>query len=174
MRYLVLLTILSLATITGCGSRDKEQNPVTLPSAAKHDHNHDDAGDDDEHLPNVAHAGPHHAKLTFHLSAKEGNELDLHFETVGKKPYALAFDKLSAKAKRDGDDKEYDVTFEPAPADERPKDEKPGTYSHYVAKAPFLKETDTITVTMKVVIREMERTVRWQNLEVKKYSHKHE
>jgi hypothetical protein len=171
MRYLILLTILSFATVAGCGSRDKEQNPVTL--STKHDH---DDEDDDEHAPNVSHAGPYHAKLTFHLSAKEGNELDLHFETVGKpaKPYALTFDKLTAKAKRDGDDKEYDVTFEPAPADERPKDEKPGTCSHYVAKAPFLKDTDTVTVTMKVVIREKERTVRWQNLEVKKYSHKHE
>jgi hypothetical protein len=176
MRYLVLLLILSFATIAGCSSRDKEPNPATLASAAKHDHphDHDKDDDDDEHPENVQHAGPYHAKLTFHLSAKEGNELDLHFETVGKKPYALTFDKLTAKAKREGDDKEYDVTFEPAPADERPKDEKPGTCSHYVAKAPFLKETDTVTVTMKVVIRERERTVRWQNLEVKKYSHKHE
>lgn len=175
MRYLFLLLILSFTT-AGCGSRDKEQNSVTLPSAAKHDHKHDAdaADDDDEHAPNVAHAGPYHAKLTFHLSAKTGNEMDLHFETVSKKPYALTFDKLTAKAKREGDEKEYDVTFEPAPADERPKDEKPGTFSQYVAKAPFLKETDTVTVTMKVVIRERERTVRWQNLEVKTYSHKHE
>jgi hypothetical protein len=177
MRYLILLTILSFTTVAGCSSRDPETKPVASPSTAKHDHKHDaDAADDDddEHAPNVAHAGPYHAKLTFHLSAKDGNEMDLHFETVGKKPYALTFDKLTAKAKREGDEKEYDVTFEPAPADERPKDEKPGTCSHYVAKAPFLKDTDTVTVTMKVVIRERERTVRWQNFEVKKYGHKHE
>ena len=137
-------------------------------------HTHD--GDDDEHAGNVEHAGPYHAKLTSHLSAKEGNELDIHFENVGSnaKPKALPLEKITAKAKRKGDDKEYDLTFEPAPADERPKDEPAGTCSHFVAKAPFMKDADTITVTMKVVIREKERTVTWENFDVKKFSHKHE
>ena len=70
-------------------------------------------------------------------------------------------------------DKEYDLIFEPAPPDERPKDEKPGTCSHYVAKAPFMKGTDILTVTMKVVIREKERTVIWKDFDVKKFGHKH-
>ena len=166
MRTLAFLAALALV---GCNqSKDREQS-----SATKKIHDHD--ADEDDHGDNVQHAGPYHAKLTSHLSEKEGNELDLHFETVGltPKPIALALEKIAAKAKRAGDDKEYDLTFEPAPADERPKDEKPGTCSHYVAKAPFMKSTDILTVTMKIVIREKERTVEWKDFEVKKFGHKH-
>ena len=171
MRYLIGLTILSFVPFAGCNSRDKEKNPATIPSAAKHDHEHD--GHDDE--DNVAHAGPYHVKLTAHLSEKEGNELDLRFETTAEKPYAVSTEKILAKAKRAGDDKEYDLTFTPAPADERQKDEATGTCSHFVAKAPFMKETDLLTVTFKVVIRDRERSVAWEKpFDVKKFSHKHE
>ena len=167
MRILAFLAALALVGCTQ--SKDREQSP-----AAKqiHGHDHDDG---DDHEGNIEHAGPYHAKLSSHLSEKEGNELDINFETasVTPKPVALELKAISAKAKRAGDDKEYDLTFEPAPADERPKDEKPGTCSHYVAKAPFMKGTDILTVTMKVVIREKERTVTWENFDVKKFGHKH-
>lgn len=166
MRWLALFLFLGLI---GCSQSQPHSH---THGTATHTHDHDEDG----HDGNIEHAGPYHARLNTHLSAKDGNELDVHFETTGinPKPYALAFDKILAKAKRTGDDKEYDLVFEPAPADERPKDEKPGTCSHYVAKAPFMKDNDTITVVMKVVIREKERVVTWENFDVKKYSHKHD
>jgi hypothetical protein len=157
------LTPLVLLLALGCA---QSKSPPT------HAHAHED---DDNHSRDgmmIEHAGPYHAALTAHLSEKDGNELDLFFETLrDAKPVALAVDKIPAKAKRAGDEKEYDLTFEPAPANERPKDEEAGKCSHFVAKAPFLKPTDTITVTLKVMIRDKERTVTWENFDVKKFRH---
>ncbi len=174
MRHWLLLSVLTLAGCNSSKDTPPQGHSHDTKSTAKHDHDHKDK-DDDDHDENVEHAGPYHVKLTSHLSAKDGNELDIEFETAGKtpKPVALEHKTISAKVKREGDPKEYDITFEPAPADERPKDEKPGTCSHYVAKAPFIKDTDKLTVTMKVVVREKERTVTWENFDVKKFSHKH-
>jgi hypothetical protein len=119
------------------------------------------------------HLGKYHADLTAHISAKDGNELDIFVETVDAepKPVALTAVKILGKATREGDDKEYDLTFEPAPASERPKDEKPGTCSHYVAKAPFMKPDDTLTVTISVELDGRVRKCSWKNFEVKKFTH---
>jgi hypothetical protein len=63
---------------------------------------------------------------------------------------ALAVVKITGTARRDA--AEFPLTFAPAPADERPKREAAGTCSHYVAKAAFLKPTDTLTVVVEVAI----------------------
>ncbi|MFO0935079.1 MAG: hypothetical protein U0798_01005 [Gemmataceae bacterium] len=174
--------VLCLFFSLGCSS--SKDTPVTKTdpgsvastpstSSTSSTHKHDDSH---THEGNTVDAGPYHAKLMSHLSEKEGNELDIFFESIASTPKAVAFEHktLNAKAKRKGDDKEYDLVFEPAPADERPKDEKPGTCSHYVAKAPFMKSTDTLTVTLKIVIRERERTVVWTDFDVKKFGHHHD
>src|SRR5262245_57903441 len=85
----------------------------------------------------IADAGEHHALLTAHLSPK-GNEVDIFFETDAERPapVAIAASPFTAFARRkDGEAKE--LKFECAPADERPKGEKEGTCSHFVAKAPW-------------------------------------
>lgn len=161
------LAPLALLLALGCGQSKS-------PPAPTHAHDHED---DDNHSRDgmmIEHAGPYHAALTAHLSEKDGNELDLFFETLRyATPVALPVATIPAKAKRAGDDKEYDLTFEPAPAAERPKDEEAGKCSHFVAKAPFLKPTDTLTVRLTVMIRDKERTVTWENFDVKKFR-KHE
>src|SRR5688572_27977065 len=125
-----LPTCLSVALALGCqGGRG--------PSPAQH------AADEADH-PHVrgkmliADAGPNHALLTAHLSAKAGHELDVFIETADKaaRPVALPVEKFSAQVTVDGGEPR-ELTFEPAPPAERPKDEAPGTSSHFVAKAPW-------------------------------------
>lgn len=160
------ILLLLCACVVGCGSSGT--TIITLKSKdADHDHDHDRG------KMMLADAGPYHAGLTSHLSAKDGNELDLFFETAGNepKPVALPLDKITATIRREGDEKTYDVTFEPAPADERPKGEAAGTCSHFVAKVPFVKPTDVLNVSLTVVIREKPRSVAWKNFDVKKYCH---
>jgi hypothetical protein len=121
----------------------------------------------------VADAGPHHALLTAHLSKKGEHELDVLFETADEKApklVALPLESFTAQATAGGGDP-HELKFEPAPADERPKDEKPGTCSHFVAKAPWLKPDDTLLVVAKVSIEGKTVTVRWKDFDVKKYSH---
>jgi hypothetical protein len=167
-RLTPLALLLALLLALGCGQSTAPTNPAPAPSHEDDDNHHRDG-------MMIEHAGPYHAALTSHLSAKDGNELDLFFETLrDAKPVALAVESIAAKAKRAGDDKEYDLTFLPAPAKERPKDEEAGKCSHFVAKAPFLKPTDTLTVTLKVVIRDKERTVTWEEFDVKKFHHRHD
>ena len=55
---------------------------------------------------------------------------------------------------------------------ERPKGEKPGTCSHFVAKAPWMKPTDKLYVAAKVTLPgEGEVTVRWKDFNPKKFAH---
>lgn len=120
----------------------------------------------------IADAGKYHALLTAHLS-KEGNELDIFFETQDEKnptPVAVPHESFEAEAKTaDGEVKT--LKFESAPADERPKGEKPGTCSHFVAKAPWLKPTDQLDVAFKLTLDGKEVTVRWKDFNPKKYAH---
>ena len=52
-----------------------------------------------------------------------------------------------------------------------PKGEVAGTCSHYVAKAKFLKPTDTLTVVVEVEIDGRKRKCTWKNFEVAKFTH---
>jgi hypothetical protein len=175
---------LMLAAAAGLFGCDSKPSATTTKDDHGHTHGpgdkHAEPDDADEHVRGtmmIEHAGPYHCGLTAHLDPKDGNELDLTFETVGKepKPIALAVAKIVAKVARKDDPKTYDITFEPAPAKERPADEKPGTCSHFVAKAPFVTPTDILTVSFKVVVRDKERAVTFDGFDVKKFSetHKH-
>jgi hypothetical protein len=122
----------------------------------------------------IADAGKKYpALLTAHLSKKDGNELDIFFETADdKKPTPVAFPLKSFKAQvkpAEGPPKE--VVFECAPANERPKGEKPGTCSHFVAKVPWMKATDSLYVVVRLKLDGEDLSIRWRNFNPKKYAH---
>jgi len=121
----------------------------------------------------LADAGKYHALLTAHLSSKDGNELDIFFETADEKkptPVAIPYESFTAQARTAGGELK-ELKFECAPADERPKGEKKGTCSHFVAKAPWMKPDDTLYVAAKIKLDGEEVTARWKDFNPKKYAH---
>jgi hypothetical protein len=158
----------------GCGDR-----PATKPSettgqksgkaeAEAHSHEHGKML--------IADAGPYHALLTAHLSPK-GNELDIFFETTDDEnptPVAVPLQSFTAYARRAGEDQQHELKFECAPAAERPKGEKPGTCSHFVAKAPWMKPTDTLSVVFTLTLGDRRHRVSWEKFNPKKYAHHEE
>jgi hypothetical protein len=154
---LALLAALSF----GCG---KEKAPTTFQSEA-HDHAHER----DKML--LSDAGPHHAALTAHLSQKEGNELDIFFETTDDppKPVPLRAGKVVATA-TGIDGVSHPLEFVPAPPEER-KGDPGGQCSHFVAKAPWMKPEDVLTVVAHVTVEGKPRVVTWTNFNPKKYAH---
>lgn len=119
----------------------------------------------------LADAGHYHAALTAHLSQKDGNELDVFFETpdAEHKPVPLPLAGFTATAKA-ADGKVHALTFEPAPKEER-KGDPDGKCSHFVAKAGWMKSTDALTVTVPVVINGKPVTIEWADFNPKKYAH---
>jgi hypothetical protein len=112
-----------------------------------------------------------HAGLTAHLSKKQGNELDISFETMDKDPKPLTVPektKITARVTRKGDDKPYVITFEPAEKDERKSDPE-GQCSRFSAKAPWMKHEDELTVTL--TIEGVPQSVVWVDFNPKKYAH---
>ena len=132
-----LILFTSLAFAVGCSTQSAGPPAAATARGSSHDDHVHERG-----KMQLADAGQYHAALTAHL-AKSGNELDVFFETADKdpKPVAIAVKSFTATAKR-ADGKEFELTFEPAPADERPKDEPAGMCSHFVAKAPWLTAED--------------------------------
>jgi len=168
MRTLTLLT--TLAALAGCTPRTAPPiTPATQTLPQEHAH-----GDDDDHARGkmmIGHLGKYHAGLTAHLSAKDGNELDIFVETIADEPtpVALPVAAIAGTARRGAE--EFPLTFTPAPADERPKGEAAGTCSHFVAKAAFLKPDDTLGVTVEVEIEGRKRKCVWKGFEVKRFTH---
>jgi hypothetical protein len=164
--------LLFAAGVAASGCSPRVTPPTATVATAKsggeddHEHTHDRA----QML--VAHAGRHHAWLTAHLSKAGGNELDIFFETddEGAKPVPIPVATFTATAKRVSDDKEFELTFEPAPADER-KGDPPGACSHFVAKAPWMTAEDVLTVSARVEIDGKPRKPTWRTFIVKKYAH---
>jgi hypothetical protein len=161
--YRVAFVPLFAVLLVGCTAK----NPSTF-----HSDDHDHAHERDKML--LADAGPYHAALTAHLSAKDGNELDVFFETTDKppKPAALPLAMFSATAKT-ADGKEHPLSFEPAEAGER-KDDPAGQCSHFVAKAPWMNPDDTLTVTATVDIDGKPTQIEWSNFNPRKYAHHEE
>jgi hypothetical protein len=120
----------------------------------------------------IADAGSVHALLTAHLAAA-GNEVDIFFETpVDKDPQPVAIDVVSFEAQATaGEGESQTLTFEPAPAEERPAGEKAGTCSHFVAKAPWMKPEDDLLVVANFTVDGKEVVARWKNFNPKKYAH---
>lgn len=162
------LPILVVALV-GCSGPAPTGVPVPATKAVEHSHGHSH----ERGKMLLADAGKYHAALTAHLSAKDGNELDIFFETADDPPapVALPLDKFTAAAWRVGDAAARGVLFEPAPADERPKDEPAGTCSHFVARAGWMTPDDDLTVTAEVEIGGRKRTITWKKFVPAKYAH---
>jgi hypothetical protein len=161
-----LAVLAAAAFLAGCSGQSSAPPPVVAKGESDdHDHSHERG------KMMLADAGPYHAALTAHL-AKDGNELDVFFETTDKdpKPVALAVKSVTATAKRAADGKEFALTFEPAPEAERKGDE-PGKCSHFVAKAPWMTAADVLTVTAELTIRAKLAAVEWKDFSPKKYAH---
>src|SRR5579883_3266679 len=134
----VLLGIVSVSWLSGCGKADNHPNSADTPQASN-------ASQGNGTQQTVAGGGDHghshergkmlladvgrkyHALLTAHLSAKNGNELDIFFETQDDKnptPAAIPVESFTARIRVAGEDQSKEIKFEPAPAEERPKGEK--------------------------------------------------
>src|SRR5262249_8658169 len=113
------------------------------------------------------------APLTAPLSPHAGNELDIFFETTEEKnPQPVAFHLESFTAQcRTGEDELKELKFECAPPNERPRGEKPGTCSHFVARAPWMKPTDMLYVVARIKLNGEEVTIRWKDFNPRKYAH---
>ena len=167
MRTFFLLT--ALTTLAGCSTGPVPPTPATQKLAQEHAH--DDGHDHARDKMMIGHLGKYHAGLTAHLSAKDGNELDVFIETIADEPTPVALPTVTITGTARRGAEEFALTFEPAPADERPKGEAAGTCSHFVAKAAFLKPTDTLTVVIEVEIDGRKRKCTWKNFDVTKFTH---
>ena len=147
--------------------------PTTVTGGAPHAHAHD-AGDHNHSRGKMllASDGTYNALLTAHLSAKDGNELDIFVENKDG-PYALAVTKMEATA-RIGEGENRTVSFACAPANERPTNEAEGTCSHFVALAPWMRVGEVLRVETALPIRDKKVPMTWRDFEPKKYAHHEE
>jgi hypothetical protein len=177
-KWLGSMLLVGLLTVAFTGCKDNKPatspNPVTKP-AAKGD---GDPGHSHERgkmlLADVGRK--YHALLTAHLSP-QGNELDIFFERQDDKnpvPAAVPLASFTAHITVAGETQARELIFEPAPAEERPKDEKPGTCSHFVAKAPWMKPGDTLHVVLNLTLEGERYRVTWEKFNPKKYAHHEE
>jgi len=134
-------------------------------------HGHSHGGGDIKKKMLAANAQGFIVYLTSHLSAKDGNELDLFIEDSKSKAATSSAKQIEATITIGG--VEHKVAFDPAPDDERPADERGGkdVCSHYVTKASFMKDTDTLQCTATFFLGSTNQTVKWENFDVKKYAH---
>lgn len=174
----------SLLLAAGCTesnakkSKPPNSTPATTDSAKKGDNHADhdhDSGHGHSHVRGkmmIADAGPYHVLLTAHL-AKTGNELDIFFETPDDKnpqPQPVPIESFEAQATA-GEGESQTLKFEPAPAEERPAGEKPGTFSHFVAKAPWMKPEQDLLVVAKFTVGGKEHVARWKDFNPKNFAH---
>ncbi|HEV3440782.1 MAG TPA: hypothetical protein VG122_25740 [Gemmata sp.] len=164
----ILSCLLSTLTVfvVGCSKESKPTASENKQDEHAHGHNHE------QNKMMIEDFGSYHAGLTAHLSKKEGNELDIVFETQDKepKPVPLPLTKLIAKATRSGDDKTHTLEFEPAEKNER-KDDSDGKCSRFTAKAPWIKHEDMLTVTLITTLDGKEKRVVWVDFNPKKFAH---
>ncbi|MDY3557073.1 hypothetical protein R5W24_006258 [Gemmata sp. JC717] len=155
--------VLLLVTLVLCGCHN-DPKPTVFQSEP-HDHSHE------REAMLIEHAGRRHAALTAHLSQKDGNELDVFFETGSNaaKPYPLSLMKFAATA-RTASGQEHPLAFEAAPPDER-KGDPDGKCSHFVAKAGWMKPEDVLTVTAAVEVDGAVEQIEWKNFNPRKYAH---
>jgi hypothetical protein len=166
-RTAVALALFACLTTVGCYNRADRPATTGQTEAEGADHAHERS------KMLIADAGKYHALLTAHLSP-EGNELDIFFETADEKnpqPVAARFESFTAYAFVPGEEKPRELLFECAPADERPQGEKPGTCSHFVAKAPWLKPDVTLEVVAPLTLDGDKYRVEWKGFNPNKYAH---
>lgn len=146
--------------------------PKTTVTGAAHAHNPGDHNHERGKML-LASDGSYNALLTSHLSAKDGNELDIFVEDKDG-PYALSAKTLTATARLAGESEKHEISFECAPADERPANEGAGTCSHYVAKVPWMASTANLRVDTSLPIGSRSVPMVWHQFSAKKYAHHEE
>ncbi|MEX2286230.1 MAG: hypothetical protein WD648_04015 [Planctomycetaceae bacterium] len=187
-RSLAYVACLSGSLLFGVGcdsSKPTPPSPTPKPGATDHSkadheahegaHSHDES--DHGHDPVrdnmlIADAGPYHVLLRAHLAA-EGNELHVLFETPdvkNPKPMPIPVASFGAEATA-GEGESQTLKFEPAPAEDRPKDEKAGTFSQFIAKAPWMKPDDNLLVVATFTVDGKELKARWKEFVPRKYTH---
>lgn len=162
---IAVLVPFALVALALCGC-PQPKPPATFVSD-EHGHSHER-----DHMKFVDVGDlPYHAGLTAHLSQKDGNELDVFFETAddAHKPVPMSLVNFAAAATT-ADGKQHMLKFEPAPKDER-KDDPDGKCSHFVAKAGWMKPDDVLTVTAPLLIDGKHVKVVWKDFNPKKYAH---
>lgn len=154
---LVLGTLLAL----GCSS------PKAAPRAANHTHDPSDHNHDRGHMM-LATDGRIDGLLTSHLSSKSGNELDIFVE-YGGRPRALPTTRVTGHAITERG--KVPLTFECAPAEERPKDEAAGTCSHFVALAHWMEADAALRVEGELTAADGPTTLVWRSFVPRRYAH---
>jgi hypothetical protein len=160
---------------TGCSSSQPSPTASKIfKSKGGHDHEHHraDAMLEDITLPDGTKC---HAGLSAHLDPK-GNELDIFFESLEQEPKPVSIPlsaQVTARITREGDDKPYNLTFQPAPAEERPKDPA-GRCSRFSAPAAWMKEDDKLTVVVTVEYEGQLKRVTFADFVPRKHAHRHE
>ena len=160
-----------VALAGGCATPAAAPAKTTVSAGAPHAHN---PGDHNHARGKMllASDGTYNALLTAHLSAKDGNELDIFVEDKDG-PYALTAKTLTATAKGpDGESKT--LVLDCAPANERPAAEAPGTCSHYVTKAPWVRVGENMRVETSLPVGERSVPMVWRDFEARKYAHHEE
>lgn len=150
--------IVGLCILGGCAAPPVAAHAPHNPG----DHNHDRG------QMMIASNGVIDALLTAHLSSKTGNELDVFVEKAGS-PVALTTTELHATAEIGGGRK--DLSFECAPREERPQDEREGTCSHFVARAPWVRPGEPIRVATTLPLRRGDTEYVWRGFEAMRYAH---
>ncbi len=160
----LLLVPLFAVLAFGCG-------PDPKPTAFESKHDEKGHGHSHEHNKMMLEDfGPYHAGLTAHLSSKEGNEVDVVFETLEHKPVPIAADKLTGTAVKNGEDQKHQLVFEPAPKDER-KDDPDGKCSRFTAKTPWMKPDDTYTITVTAPLNGKDKPIPFVDFNPRKFAH---
>jgi len=159
------MVLFALVGVFICGCKPENKPTVFENKHDEHEHHSHERGN-----MMLADFGPYHAGLTAHLSKKEGNELDIVFETVDEKPQPLPLAKLTAKASISGEEKTYTLEFEPAEKDER-KGDPDGKCSRFTAKAPWMKHEQMLTVVLTAPLDGQEKKAIWTDFNPKKYAH---
>lgn len=174
--FRVLCAGLFTATVvflSGCDAKTK-----TTEFKGKNDHDHGDHDRKGAMLEDIEIPGGSkcHAGLTAHLSEKEGNELDIFFESFDKEPKPVAIPmtaKVTARVTRKGDDDPKNLSFEPAEKDER-KGDPDDKCSRFAAKAPWMKPDDMLDVVLSVDVGGQIKKVTFSKFVPKEKAHNHD
>lgn len=159
----------------GCSAPASAPPKTTVTGGAPHLHAHSHDPGDHNHARGkmlLASDGSYNALLTSHLSAKDGNELDVFVEDKDG-PYALDVKELEAVA-RAGEGDKITVSFSCAPAHERPANEADGKCSHFVAKTPWMRVGVVLRVETALPIGDKTIAMVWREYEPRKYAHHEE
>lgn len=156
------------AFVAGCSGAAPAKTTTTAGAVHPHTHNPGDHNHAKGKML-MSSDGMYDALLTAHLSAKDGNELDIFIEDKDG-PYALSVTTLTASVRENG----RAVTFECAPANERPAGEPQDRCSHFVAKTPWLRVGEKLHVESALPIAGHPMTAIWRDFEARTYAHHEE